>query len=123
MPASAAVSTRPHLSEVLAPRRIAIVGASRNPRSLAARYLDHLLKHEFPGDLVPINRGADEVRGIPAVPSLEEVEGPLGCALITVPERDAAAAAITRRPARGAAGGDVHLRLRRDRGGGARPPG
>jgi acyl-CoA synthetase (NDP forming) len=95
VPASATVGTRPHLSEVLAPRRIAIVGASRNPRSLAARYLDHLLKHEFPGDLVPINRGADEVRGIAAVPSLEEVEGPLGCALITVPERDAAAAAIT----------------------------
>lgn len=95
MPASAPVSTRPHLSEVLAPNRIAIVGASRNPRSLAARYLDHLLKHEFPGDLVPINRGADEVRGIAAVPSLEEVEAPLGCALITVPERDAAAAAIS----------------------------
>jgi acyl-CoA synthetase (NDP forming) len=94
MPSSGGDVARPHLADVLAPGRIAIVGASRNPRSLAARYLDHLLKHRFPGEVVPVNRGADEVRGIPAVPSLEAVEGPIDCALITVPERAAAAAAI-----------------------------
>jgi acyl-CoA synthetase (NDP forming) len=76
---------RPHLRAVLAPRRIAIVGASRNPRSLAGRYLDHLLKHEFPGEIIPINRAADEVRGLPAFPSLEAVPDPVDCALITIP--------------------------------------
>ena len=75
MPSAEAVA-KPHLAGVLAPRRIAVVGASRNPRSLSARYLDHLQKHDFPGEIVPINRSADEVRGIPAVASLEEVEGP-----------------------------------------------
>jgi acyl-CoA synthetase (NDP forming) len=87
--------TRPHLAEVLAPERIAIVGASRNPRSLSARYLDHLIRHEYPGEIIPINRAADEVRGIPAVPSLEDVEGPIGCALITVPDDAALEAATT----------------------------
>jgi acyl-CoA synthetase (NDP forming) len=86
---------RPHLASVLSPRRIAIVGASRNPRSLAGRYLDHLLKHEFPGEIVPINRAADEVRGLPAYPSLEAVPGSLDCALITVPGDMAFAAAAT----------------------------
>ncbi len=78
MPASTVLSTRPHLSQVLAPQRIAIVGASRNPRSLSARYLDPLIRHEYPGEIIPINLAADEVRGIPAVPSLEDVQGPIG---------------------------------------------
>lgn len=95
MTPSAGTVTRPHLSQLLAPERVAIVGASRNPRSLAARYLDHLLRHEFPGELIPINHGAEQVRGIPALPSLEAVEGPIGCALITVPDQAAAEAAIT----------------------------
>jgi acyl-CoA synthetase (NDP forming) len=87
--------TRPHLAEVLAPERIAIVGASRNPRSLSGRYLDHLLKHDYPGEIIPINRGADEVRGIRAFPSLEDVEGAIDCALITVPDDAAFEAAST----------------------------
>ena len=92
---SAPATHRPHLGTVLAPRTIAIVGASRNPRSLSARYLDHLLRHDFPGEIVPINRSADEVRGIPAVPSLEEVEGAVDCALITVPDEAAFEAALS----------------------------
>lgn len=94
MPSSGAL-TRPHLAEVLAPERIAIVGASRNPRSLSGRYLDHLIRHEYPGEIIPINRGADEVRGIPAVASLDDVDGPIGCALITVPDEAALEAART----------------------------
>lgn len=95
MSVDAAGAKRPHLSELLAPERIAIVGASRNPRSLAARYLDHLLRHRFPGELIPINRSASEVRGIPALPSLQAIDGPIGCALITVPDEAAIEAAIT----------------------------
>jgi acyl-CoA synthetase (NDP forming) len=91
---SAAAVVRPHLSEVLAPQRIAIVGASRNPRSLAGRYLDHLQRHGYSGEIVPINRRADEVRGIPAVPSMMDIEGQIGCALITVPDAAAFDAAL-----------------------------
>ena len=76
---------RPHLREVLAPRRVAVVGASRNPKSLAGRYLDHLLLHDFPGEIVPINRSADEVRGLRAYPSLEAMPEPVDLALVTVP--------------------------------------
>ncbi len=91
---AAEATTRYALGDVLSPRRIAIVGASRNPRSLAGRYLDHLRKHAFPGEIVPINRTADEVRGLPAVPSLGDVEGPVDCALITVPGEAAFDAAV-----------------------------
>lgn len=94
-PAASAETVRPHLADLLAPERIAIVGASRNPRSLAGRYLDHLLKHEYPGAIVPVNRSADEVRGLPAVPSLDAIEDPVDLALITVPGKAAAEAALT----------------------------
>lgn len=83
------------LRAALAPERIAIVGASRNPRSLAGRYLDHLQKHGFGGEIVPINHTAPEVRGIPAVASLRDVEGAVDCALLTVPGEAAFEAALT----------------------------
>jgi acyl-CoA synthetase (NDP forming) len=82
------------LADVLAPERIALVGASRNPKSLAGRYLDHLVKHRFPGEIIPINRGASEVRGIPAVAALSDVPGQVDCALITLPGDAAFTAAL-----------------------------
>lgn len=86
---------RPHLGGLLRPRRVAIVGASRDPRTLSGRYLDHLRRHGFPGEIVPINRRADEVQGIRAYPSLEAIPDRIDCAIISVPGAAAREAAET----------------------------
>jgi len=87
---------RPHLADVLDPRRVAIVGASRNPRTLSGRFVSHLQKHGFPGEIIPINKSADEVQGVKAYPSLDAVPGgPVDCAIITVPGESALEAGIS----------------------------
>jgi predicted CoA-binding protein len=57
-------------------RRISMVGLSANPSRPSYRAAVHMLAYGY--DVVPVNPMVDEVLGHPAVPSLADVEGPLG---------------------------------------------
>ena len=57
-------------------RRISMVGLSANPSRPSYRAAVHMVAYGY--DVVPVNPNVDEVLGRPAVPSLSEVEGPLG---------------------------------------------
>jgi acyl-CoA synthetase (NDP forming) len=58
---------------LLAPRRVALIGASDDPTKTAARPLQYLRRMGFPGAIYPINPRRDQVGGEQAWRSLEQV--------------------------------------------------
>lgn len=65
--------TSPDLTRFLAPRSVAVVGASSNPHRLGGRLLDNLQRRGFPGPLYPINPGHDEIQGLAAYASVTDL--------------------------------------------------
>lgn len=72
--------------------RIALVGASADPLSLSGRYLKHLRRHGYPGEIVPINPRREEIDGLACSPSVGAVAGKLDAAFILLDGKRVAAA-------------------------------
>ncbi len=70
---------------LLAPRTVALVGASGDPAKNSARPQRFLRKHGFTGRVIPINPGRDEIFGERAWPDLTSAPGPIDHAFIMVP--------------------------------------
>ena len=62
-----------NITPLVAPRSIAVIGASANPTKSGGVLFDNLLKGNFQGALYPINRTAKEIMGKTAYPTLAEV--------------------------------------------------
>ena len=67
---------------LLAPSRIALIGASADPARIPARAQRYLRRHGFTGALFPINPRAETVQGERAWPSLAAVPGAIDFAYI-----------------------------------------
>jgi acyl-CoA synthetase (NDP forming)/RimJ/RimL family protein N-acetyltransferase len=70
---------------LLAPRSVAVVGASSQRGSVGHEVLRNLLHHEFNGPVHPVNRAVDHVAGVPAVHALSEIDDRVDLAVICVP--------------------------------------
>src|SRR5262249_25674715 len=78
--------TNPHpLTPLLAPRSVAIFGASNDPERISGRPLRYFLEAGYSGALYPINPNREVVQGVLAYPDLASVPGPVEFALIAVP--------------------------------------
>ncbi|MGC8961952.1 MAG: acetate--CoA ligase family protein, partial [Candidatus Bathyarchaeia archaeon] len=73
------------LKEFLAPRSIAVIGASRTPGKVGYEILRNLINSKYRGRIYPVNPNASEILGIPSYPSILSVEGPVDLAVIAVP--------------------------------------
>ncbi len=69
----------------LAPRSVAVVGASRRRGTIGGEILHNLIEGEFTGDLYPVNEHADSVQSLPAYRSVSHVPGPVDLAVVVVP--------------------------------------
>ena len=78
----AAVAAVKHL---LAPRSVAVVGASRTRGGIGAELLHNLVEMGFTGPVYPVHRTATEIDGLPAYPSVLDIPGDVELAVITVP--------------------------------------
>lgn len=94
---ASAQSVRPFL----APRAVAVVGASRRPDSIGNAIVSNLLHGGFTGKVYPVNPRAETVEGLPAHPSVQAIGAPVDLAVIAVPAqavegavRDCAAAGV-----------------------------
>ncbi|MCK2215917.1 GNAT family N-acetyltransferase [Actinomadura sp. ATCC 31491] len=66
------VAERASLARVLAPRSVAVIGASRDPDAVGHKVLRNLLDGGFPGAVHPVNPRATEVAGLPCVPRVPD---------------------------------------------------
>ena len=71
------------LDYLLAPRRIALVGASEKPGSVGRALAQNLAA--FPGRVFPVNPRHRTILGIPAAASLRELPEPIDLAVIATP--------------------------------------
>jgi acetate---CoA ligase (ADP-forming) len=73
------------LAGFLAPRALAVIGASEGPEKIGGRLMTNLLRHGFPGRLYPINPGRAEVAGVKCYPDLASLPEMPDLALIAIP--------------------------------------
>ena len=78
------------MTPILRPRSVAVIGASRKPRSIGHEVLRNLLLHEFAGPVFPVNPEATSVAGVPTFPTVGDVPGPIDLAIVTVPAAEVA---------------------------------
>ena len=93
------------LDPVFNPARVAVVGASDRPGKVGSVIWRNLAA--FEGEAIPVTTSADQVGGVPAVPSLAEIEGRVDLAILVVPAR--AAPAVARQAAAKGVGAMVVL--------------
>jgi acetate---CoA ligase (ADP-forming) len=70
---------------LLAPRSVAIVGASADPGRIGGRPVRYYREGGFTGRLYPINPNRTEIQGYPAFPSLDAVPDAIEFALLAIP--------------------------------------
>lgn len=73
------------LSPMLAPRAVAVFGASNRDGNLGGLGLRFLQQFAYPGALYPINASQAEVAGLPSIPDLSAAPGPVDLAIIALP--------------------------------------
>jgi acyl-CoA synthetase (NDP forming) len=72
---------------LVAPRSIAVIGASSNPTKSGGVLFDNLVKGNFRGPLYPINRTAPEIMGLKAYPTLADVPEKVDLVYIVLPQQ------------------------------------
>ena len=73
------------LRRVLAPRSVAVIGASRERGTIGAEIFHNLLATGFNGPVYPVNRSAEVVQSVRAYASVTEINDPVDLAVIVVP--------------------------------------
>lgn len=91
----------PDLEALFRPRRIAVVGASADPRRIGGAPVDYLKRYGFAGAIHPVNPKYPEIQGLRCAPSLQAIGEQVDLAIVSVPARqvldtlhDAAAAGV-----------------------------
>ena len=75
------------LQRVLAPRSVAVIGASRVETKRGFQSIRTLVEDRFQGAIYPVNPKEESILGLPCYPSIGEVVGEVDLALITTPAR------------------------------------
>ncbi|MBI5885578.1 MAG: GNAT family N-acetyltransferase [Deltaproteobacteria bacterium] len=80
------------VNKILAPKRVAVVGASRSPESVGGAVFRNLLKDGFNGVVFPVNPNAPSIAGVLAYPTVLDVPGDIDVGVIVVPAEHVLAA-------------------------------
>jgi len=80
------------LAPLLAPRSIAILGASENLARVNGRPLGFLLAKGYPGRVYPVNPKYRQIAGVRCYPSVEAIPDPVDLAIVALPAGAVAAA-------------------------------
>ncbi len=70
---------------ILAPRAVAVIGASRRRETVGGALFHNLREGGFAGPVFPVNPQAEVVQSVRAYPSVTDVPGPVDLAVVAVP--------------------------------------
>jgi acyl-CoA synthetase (NDP forming) len=84
-PVAAGPGTGQAVRRLLAPRSVAVVGASRDASKIGGRVLGFLVRHGFEGRVVAVTPNAAGIDQVPAFPSVAALPEPVDLACIVVP--------------------------------------
>lgn len=73
------------LKPLVAPRSIAIIGASDRTSNFGYRTIENLQGVGYTGTIHVVHPRLTDLCGVPVVPAIEDVPGPVDCAIISVP--------------------------------------
>ena len=76
-----------NLDPILRPRTVAVIGASRSPRTIGHQVLANLIGHGFTGSVYPVNPHAPSVHSVKAYPSVAAIPDLVDLAVIVVPRQ------------------------------------
>jgi acetate---CoA ligase (ADP-forming) len=79
------LATTASLRPFFHPQSVAIIGASRDPKSIGFRLLEAMTTNGFRGSVYPVNPNASEIIGIRVHPTVRSIPAPIDLALIAVP--------------------------------------
>ncbi|MGH9939779.1 MAG: GNAT family N-acetyltransferase [Blastocatellia bacterium] len=85
--AQEAEAERASLAHVLTPSSVAVIGASRNPKSVGGALFQNLIRWRFAGVVYPINPSAKSVAGVRAYANIKELPEAPELVFIAVPAR------------------------------------
>jgi len=74
-----------NLAALLAPRTIALVGASPDLHIFRGRTLKVMLGHPYAGRIYPVSRSHAEIQGLKAYPSVAAIPEPVDLAILIIP--------------------------------------
>ncbi len=77
----------PSLTALLAPRSIAVIGASRRPATIGHQMLTNLISHGFTGAVYPVNPTARCIGSVKAYPTVGDIPDPIDLGIIVVPKQ------------------------------------
>ena len=69
------------------PKRVAIIGASADPKKAGNALVKNYLSYGFKGEVIPINPKESEILGLKAYPSIGEVPGDIDLTVFAVPAK------------------------------------
>jgi acetate---CoA ligase (ADP-forming) len=70
---------------LLAPRSVAVIGASADPLKRGHQAIRRLQADGFPHPIYPVNPGADHILGLPSYPHVEAIDADVDLALLATP--------------------------------------
>ena len=73
------------LQTLLAPRAVAVIGATEDFRTFAGAPVHNLVGHGYSGSVYPVNPQRAQVQGLDAFPSVLDIPGPVDSVVIAVP--------------------------------------
>ncbi len=79
------VATVAAVSHFLAPRSVAVIGASRRRGTVGGEVMHNIVSSDFQGPVYAINPHTGTVQGLPAFTSIAEVPEPVELAVVVVP--------------------------------------
>ncbi len=79
------------IRDILKPKAVAIIGASRDPAKRGYRAIQALFGQGYAGTIVPINPKEKEILGLPCYPNLASVPHEIDTALVCTPAKAAPA--------------------------------
>jgi acetyl coenzyme A synthetase (ADP forming)-like protein len=85
--AQEAEAERASLDHVLAPKSVAVIGASRNPNSVGGALFQNLIRWRFAGVVYPVNPSARSVAGVRAYAEIKELPETPELVFVTIPAR------------------------------------